>query len=165
MCSYVDLFWIVCRLFFEFNFLLLEKKLLFLFLRQAFFFYILFKFSTLSGIINKSLNHSYQSWNLFQLPERKKPRFSKVGAEWKTTALEIKKKRAPVLMQQPTKKKALPALKTKQKKLLATFSLLFRSTNRRATAWNNLAKTQKQTIEQRKKKVVERLKILKEKKS
>ena len=143
-------------------FVLLEK-LLFLFLRQAFFFYILFKFSTLSGIINKSLNHSYQSWNLFQL--RKKPRFSKVGAEWKTTALEIKKKRAPVLMQQPTKKKALPALKTKQKKLLATFSLLFRSTNRRATAWNNLAKTQKQTIEQRKKKVVERLKILKEKKS
>ena len=119
--NFVELFWIVCCLFFEFKFLLLEKKLLFLFLRQAFFFYILFKFSTLSGIINKSLNHSYQSWNLFQLPERKKPRFSKVGAEWKTTALEIKKKRAPVLDATTHQKKSPACFKNKTKKTSGNF--------------------------------------------
>ena len=58
----------------------------------------------------------------FPITWKKKPRFSKVGAEWKTTALEIKKKRAPVLMQQPTKKKALPAcFKNKTKKTSGNF--------------------------------------------
>jgi hypothetical protein len=65
--------------FFRIRVFFIGKKIVVFGSDASLFVYILFKFCTLTGINNKSLNTGTNLEGFSQIPEKKQPKFSKVG--------------------------------------------------------------------------------------
>jgi hypothetical protein len=65
--------------FFRIQVFFVGKKVVIFVSEASLFVYILFKFCTLTGINNKSLNTGTNLEGFSQIPEKKQPKLSKVG--------------------------------------------------------------------------------------